>query len=116
LSRIEDTYYNEGSELEETVSSTHNQLTWGYEKAMVKAEKSPGLLSLIKEGLKTGFDTWFGVLPIVMAIGTLGTILAENTPICSCLGALFVPVLELISIPVAHARCETICICFNDMF
>lgn len=94
LSRIEDTYYNEGSELEETVPSTHNPLTWGYEKAMVKAEKSPGLLSLIKEGLKTVFDTWFGVLPIVMAIGTLGTILAEYTPIFSWLGAPFVPLFE----------------------
>src|SRR5699024_12516968 len=76
LSRIEDTYYNEGSVLEETVPSTHNPLTWGYEKAMVKAEKSPGLLSLIKEGLKTVFHTWFGVLTIVIAICIFGTILA----------------------------------------
>lgn len=116
LSRIEDTYYNEGSELEETVPSTHNPLTWGYEKAMVKAEKSPGLLSLIKEGLKTVFDTWFGVLPIVMAIGTLGTILAEYTPIFSWLGAPFVPLFELIGIPEAQAMSETLFIGFTDMF
>lgn len=116
LSRIEDTYYNEDSELEETVPSTHNPLTWGYEKAMVKAEKSPGLLSLIKEGLKTVFDTWFGVLPIVMAIGTLGTILAEYTPIFSWLGAPFVPLFELIGIPEAQAMSETLFIGFTDMF
>ncbi len=116
LSRIEDTYYNEGSELEETVPSTHNPLTWGYEKAMVKAEKSPGLLSLIKEGLKTVFDTWFGVLPIVMAIGTLGTILAEYTPIFSWLGAPFVPLFELFGIPEAQAMSETLFIGFTDMF
>ena len=116
LSRIEDTYYNEGSELEETVPSMHNPLTWGYEKAMVKAEKSPGLLSLIKEGLKTVFDTWFGVLPIVMAIGTLGTILAEYTPIFSWLGAPFVPLFELIGIPEAQAMSETLFIGFTDMF
>lgn len=116
LSRIEDTYYNESSVLEETVPDSHNPLSWGYKKAMDKAEASPGPLPLIKEGIKTVFDTWFGVLPIVMAIGTLGTILAEYTPIFSWIGAPFVPLLELVGIPEAQAMSETIFIGFTDMF
>lgn len=116
LSRIEDTYYNEGSVLEETVPDSHNPLSWGYKKAMDKAEASPGPLPLIKEGIKTVFDTWFGVLPIVMAIGTLGTILAEYTPIFSWIGAPFVPLLELVGIPEAQAMSETMFIGFTDMF
>lgn len=116
LSRIEDTYYNNGSELEETIPEGHNPFSWGYEQAMDKAERSPGIISLIKEGVKTVFDTWFGVLPVVMAIGTLGTILAEYTPIFSWLGMPFVPLLELIGIPEAQAMSETIFIGFTDMF
>lgn len=116
LSRIEDTYYNKGSVLEETVPDSHNPLSWGYKKAMDKAEASPGPLPLIKEGIKTVFDTWFGVLPIVMAIGTLGTILAEYTPIFSWIGAPFVPLLELVGIPEAQAMSETMFIGFTDMF
>ena len=116
LSKIEDTYYNDASELEETIPAGHNPFSWGYKKAMDKAENSPGLLSLIKEGIKTVFDTWFGVLPVVMAIGTLGTILAEYTPIFSWLGMPFVPLLEMIGIPEAQAMSETIFIGFTDMF
>lgn len=116
LSRIEDTYYNEGSELEETIPAGHNPFSWGYKQAMNKAENSPGLLPLIKEGIKTVFDTWFGVLPVVMAIGTLGTILAEYTPIFAWLGMPFVPLLEMIGIPEAQAMSETIFIGFTDMF
>lgn len=116
LSRIEDTYYNDASELEETIPAGHNPFSWGYKKAMDKAENSPGLLPLIKEGIKTVFDTWFGVLPVVMAIGTLGTILAEYTPIFSWLGMPFVPLLEMIGIPEAQAMSETIFIGFTDMF
>src|SRR5699024_3966320 len=49
LSRIEDTYYNDGSELEETIPEGHNPFSWGYHQAMLKAEKSPNLFSLAKE-------------------------------------------------------------------
>lgn len=116
LSRIEDTYYNDDSELVEAIPKDHNTFSWAYKQALDKAEKSPGVLSLIKEGIKTVFDTWFGVLPVVMAIGTLGTILAEYTPIFAWLGMPFVPLLELIGIPEAQAMSETIFIGFTDMF
>lgn len=116
LSRIEDTYYNDGSELEEAIPEGYNPVSWGYKQAMDKAEKSPGPLALTTEGIKTVFDTWFGVLPVVMAIGTLGTILAEYTPIFSWLGMPFVPLLEFIGIPEAQAMSETLFIGFTDMF
>lgn len=116
LSRIENTYYRDGSELEETIPDGHNPITWGYSQAMDKAEKSPGIGAFFKEGLKTTFDTWFGVLPIVMAIGTLGTMLAEYTPIFGWIGKPFVPLLELVGIPEAAAMSETLFIGFTDMF
>lgn len=116
LSKIEDTYYNESSTLEEAIPEGYNPVSWGYKQAMDKAEKSPGVGLLAKEGVKTVFDTWFGVLPIVMAIGTLGTILAEYTPIFSWIGKPFVPLLELVGIPEAQAMSETLFIGFTDMF
>lgn len=116
LSKIEDSYYNDGSELEETIPKGYNPFSWGYKQAMDKAEDSPGIVSLFREGFKTVFDTWFGVLPVVMAIGTLGTILAEYTPIFTWLGLPFVPLLEWIGIPEAQAMSETLFIGFTDMF
>ena len=116
LSKIEDSYYNDGSELEETIPKGYNPFSWGYKQAMDKAEDSPGIVSLSREGFKTVFDTWFGVLPVVMAIGTLGTILAEYTPIFTWLGLPFVPLLEWIGIPEAQAMSETLFIGFTDMF
>lgn len=116
LSKIEDTYYNDSSTLDEAIPEGYSRVSWAYNQAMNKAEKSPGIGLLAKEGVKTVFDTWFGVLPIVMAIGTLGTILAEYTPIFSLLGKPFVPLLELVGIPEAQAMSETIFIGFTDMF
>ena len=59
---------------------------------------------------------WLAVLPVVMAIGTLATIVAEYTPLFSILGAPFVPLLELMKIPYAHEASETLLIGFADMF
>src|SRR5699024_283000 len=50
-----------------------------------------------------------------MAIGTLGTILAEYTPIFTWLGLPFVPLLQWIGIPEAAAMSETLFIGFTDM-
>ena len=44
---------------------------------------------------------WFGVLPVVMCIGTLALMLANNTPIFDYLGMPFMPLLELLQVPEA---------------
>lgn len=116
LSRIEDTYNREDRALNEEIPEGYNPFTWGYRQAMDKAEKADGFLDYLKDGLKTVGDMWFAVLPIVMAIGTLGTIVAEYTPVFTWIGAPFVPLLELVGIQEAQAASETLFIGFTDMF
>ena len=117
LKQIPDQYSNGSTEkLNETIPKTHNPLTWGFQQATDKAVVSPGLKQFFINGIKTVLDMWLAVLPVVMAIGTLATIVAEYTPLFSILGAPFVPLLELMQRPYAHEASETLLIGFADMF
>ncbi|WP_416375614.1 YjiH family protein [Salinicoccus roseus] len=116
LSRIKDDYYVEGRAIDETIPSGYNPVTWGYKKALDRAHEAEGFGDFLKDGVKTVGDMWFAVLPIVMAIGTLGTIFAEYTPVFTWIGAPFVPVLELMNVPEAQAASESLFIGFTDMF
>lgn len=71
---------------------------------------------MLKEGLENAADMVFGVLPVVMAIGTTALIVAEYTPIFTILGMPFVPLLELLHVPEAVAASETMLVGIADMF
>eukprot|EP00487_Bulimina_marginata_P009694 TRINITY_DN4181_c0_g1_i1.p1 TRINITY_DN4181_c0_g1~~TRINITY_DN4181_c0_g1_i1.p1 ORF type:complete len:132 (-),score=19.61 TRINITY_DN4181_c0_g1_i1:275-670(-) len=58
----------------------------------------------------------FGVIPVVMAIGTIALIIAEYTPIFDYLGMPFIPLLELLQVPEATEASKTIVVGFADMF
>lgn len=100
----------------EATPAGHNVFSWGLEQALLKAENSLGIKHTLKDGLKNVVDMVFGVLPVVMAMGTIALIIAEYTPIFSYLGYPFIPLLELLQIPEAAAASETIVVGFADMF
>ncbi|WP_124222087.1 YjiH family protein [Aquisalibacillus elongatus] len=117
LSRIPDTYYtDEPKSHDETTPEGYNVVTWGYKKATERAKQSPNVFGFVKEGTKNAMDMWFGVLPVVMAIGTLGVIIAEKTIFFDIIGAPFVPLLELMQVPEAQEAAKTILVGFTDMF
>lgn len=116
LSNIKDTYYSNDHELKEDIPPDHNIFSWGYKQALRTSEKADGFAHFVKDGLKTVGDMWFAVLPIVMAIGTLGTIVAEFTPVFTWVGAPFVPILEWMGLDNAQRASETLFIGFTDMF
>ncbi|MCQ1056647.1 YjiH family protein [Photobacterium sp. DNB23_23_1] len=89
---------------------------FGLEQALEKASQVKSLRSMVVEGVKNAIDMIFGVLPVVMAIGTIALVIAENTPVFSLLGQPFIPFLELLRIPEAAAASETIVVGFADMF
>jgi nucleoside recognition membrane protein YjiH len=101
---------------DEMIPSNHNVVSWGYEQALEKAHKAGGVKHLFEEGTKNAVDMIFGIIPAVMAIGTLALILAEHTPIFNYLGMPFVPLLELLQIPEAVDASKTIVVGFADMF
>lgn len=71
-------------------------MSYGFERALTKADSMTDLGAVAREGVKNALDMVFGVLPVVMAIGTCALMLAEHTPIFNWLGAPFVPLLELL--------------------
>ena len=89
---------------------------WGLKQALTRAEQAPNLRTLAAEGSRNAADMVLGVLPVIMAIGTIALVIAENTPIFDWLGQPFIPFLELLQIPQAEEASRTIVVGFADMF
>lgn len=118
LSRKKDIFINGEERIkdDDVVPAGHNSLSWGYELALKKAEQAPNVKQFFSEGFKNVVDMVFGVLPIVMAIGTMALVVADTTPLFEYLGKPFIPLLELLQIPEATAASKTIMVGFADMF
>ncbi len=90
--------------------------SWGMTLAMKKAQQAASAKGVATEGLRNATDMVFGVLPVVMAIGTIALMIAEYTSIFSILGQPFIPYLELLGVPEAVQASQTIVVGFADMF
>ena len=88
----------------------------GLRQAVERAEGNQGYQGVVRDGVRNAAEMVFCVLPVVMAIGTLALVIAENTSIFSILGAPYVPLLELLQIPEAVKASETLVVGFADMF
>lgn len=101
---------------DELIPANHNALSWGFDMALEKAAKAGGIKEVLQEGMKNVVDMVLGIIPVVMAIGTLALIIAEHTPVFNYLGMPFIPLLELLHIPEATDASKTIVVGFADMF
>jgi nucleoside recognition membrane protein YjiH len=101
---------------DELTPAGHNVFSWGLNQALVKAANASGFKETFKDGVKNVIDMLLGVIPVVMAIGTVALIIAEYTPIFEYLGYPFIPLLEWLHIPEATAASKTIVVGFADMF
>ncbi len=93
-----------------------NILSWGIEQALLRAANASSVKETFKDGLKNVLDMVFGVIPVVMAMGTVALIIAEYTPVFEYLGLPFIPFLELLQIPEAEIASKTMVVGFADMF
>ncbi len=120
LSLKKDIYLVEGYAMPESLpegftSSTH----YGVVLAMQRVQDyhaQGGIKKFIKNGLTNAGGMWFGVMPVVMCIGTLALILANTTPIFDYLGKPFLPLLTMLDVPEAAAASKTMIVGFTDMF
>lgn len=101
---------------DELTPEGHNVFSWGMEHALNRAANSPGFKVTCIDGLKNVIDMVFGVIPVIMAIGTIALVVAEYTPVFEYLGYPFIPFLELLGIPEAAEASKTIVVGFADMF
>ena len=81
-----------------------------------RASQANGFRATLQEGVEAVLDMLFGVLPVIMAVGTLALVIAEHTTVFSILGAPFVPLLELLQIPYAEQAAKSVMVGFADMF
>lgn len=117
LSRKPDTYKNgEGKDHGETIPKEFSAHQWAVQLAIEKADENLDFKKFVVEGVKTVLDMWLGVLPAIMAFGTLGLILAEHTPIFQWLGLPFLPLLKIMNVPYAVEVSQTMMVGFADMF
>ncbi|MCJ2376231.1 YjiH family protein [Vibrio sp. ZSDZ34] len=100
----------------ELVPEGHSTFSWGLELALQKAGKVTSIKTVFSEGVKNAVDMVFGVLPVVMGLGTIALVIAEYTSVFEILGTPFIPYLELLGVPEAVAASKTIVVGFADMF
>lgn len=89
---------------------------WGSILAVNKAIESRGIKNFITHGVQTVLDMWLGVMPVIMAFGSIALIIAEFTPLFQWLGVPFIPILKLLRIPYAQEASQTMIVGFADMF
>lgn len=117
LSKKSNKYYSgEKKDVGENVPEGYSNVEWGTELAIGRAKANFNLLDFIKNGAMSVLEMWFGVLPVIMAFGTIALIIAEFTPIFSWLGMPFIPILKLLQVPYAVEASKTIMVGFADMF
>ncbi|MEQ6916052.1 YjiH family protein [Halomonas aquatica] len=117
LSLKSNSYYEPvGCQLQEERTGDQGLLRYSLGMAVARAEKAPGPRQLLRVAMFNVADIFFGLLPLVIAIGTVALILAEFTPLFTWLSMPMVPVLEWMGLPEAEAAAPATLVGFADMF
>jgi len=117
LSLKKDEYVVEGRAMAETLPEGYtSSIQYGLDLAIQRVDEHRGIVQFLENGVKNAAGMWFGVLPVVMCIGTLALVLANNTQIFEILGTPFLPLLQVLQVPEAEAVSKTMVVGFTDMF
>ena len=117
LSLKKDEYLVEGKAMGESLPEGYTtSFQYGLALARERVAEHKGLEQFMEGAFKNAAGMWFGVLPVVMCIGTLALVLANHTTIFDTLGLPFLPLLQLLDVPQAEAVSKTMIVGFTDMF
>lgn len=117
LNKKPETYLVEGKAMPDTLPEGYKSSSaYGMDLALKRVAAHKGVGEFFSSGLKNCLSMWFGVLPTVMAVGTVALIIADYTPVFEWLGLPFYPLLQLLGVPEAKAAANTMVIGFTDMF
>ncbi|PAU51219.1 hypothetical protein BZL41_27680 [Pseudomonas sp. PIC25] len=105
-----------GKQLKEDVPNDTSLLRWGLVQAVKRANSNPSPVEMVRIGVHNVVDIWLGLLPLVMAIGTVSLAIAEYTPVFTWLSYPFVPLLEALQLPDAAKAAPAMLVGFADMF
>lgn len=116
LSKKKDVFYKGKNNTTSTdLPEGYTPFKYGLKNALEKADESTIVNDVLVKGTVNVIDMWFGVIPVVMAVGTLALIIAEYTPVFQILGTPFIPLLKILKVPEATAASSTLIAGFADM-
>ncbi len=117
LSLKKDEYLVEGKAMGESLPEGYTtSFQYGLALARERVGEYRGIEQFMEGAFKNAAGMWFGVLPVVMCIGTLALVLANHTTIFDTLGLPFLPLLQLLDVPQATEVSKTMIVGFTDMF
>ena len=116
LSLKPDTYHSGKSMLDEGIPAEYTAYKWAVNRAVTRAHSMPSLGKVFKRSVQNLFDIYFGLIPVIFAIGTIGLGLAEYTPVFNWLATPLVPLLEWLQIPEAAKAAPAMIMGFADMY
>lgn len=115
LNKKPDSYYNgQKGDNEKIVKS--NRFKTAYKEGMKAFDKSPTLFESIWINLKAGIKLALSIGPLLMAIGVIGLILAEYTPLFDILGYIFYPFTLLVKLPNLLLAAKASALSIAEMF
>lgn len=116
LSKITDEYSQAGKQIKEDEMPEGVTLhQWAVTTAVARAQKS-GIKSFFQTGYKTLFTIYFGILPLVMAWGTIALVIAVYTPVFNWISYPFYLLLQLVGVPEAFKTATAFTLAFPDQF
>lgn len=116
LSLKKNVYLKKGEDINsEVIPSDYSKKDWALTLAIKKANNNFSIKKFIFNGFSTVLNMWLGVIPIIMAVGTIALILSEHTSIFTYLGMPFLPILKFFNVSDALAASETMVVGFADM-
>lgn len=117
LSLKKDEYLVPGKAMGETLPDGYTtSFQYGIALARERVGEHRGFEQFMEGAFKNAAGMWFGVLPVVMCIGTLALVLANHTTIFDTLGLPFLPLLQFLDVPQATEVSKTMIVGFTDMF
>ncbi|GAA3733085.1 YjiH family protein [Salinicoccus jeotgali] len=116
LSRREDTYYEVTGKQIDDRGYEDTMLKTATTRAYRRSDESDGAKSIVRDGSINVIDIYGGLIPVVIAIGTMALIVAEYTPVFELLSYPVQFFLSLINVPEAAAAAPAFIIGVTDMF
>ena len=103
-------------DIEQMRTTDKKLLKTALDRAVKKAYTAPPLLSELKSSLKDGLEVMPKVITLLASIGTASLIIAENTPVFTWIGSLFIPLLNLLNVPNAVEIAPSFPVGIAEMF
>ncbi|MZQ99293.1 MAG: YjiH family protein [Acidaminobacter sp.] len=104
------------SRIQEEVPEGRTLHQYAVERGVMRAKEARAPHYLAADGIRTVVDVYVGLMPLVMAWGTIALIVTEYTPIFTWASYPFILILQALNVPGAVEAAPALVVGFADMF